>query len=105
MCTRYSRAYLRHLFATGEFLSVVLNSIHTPAELGLGELADRLGDGHLRTVPATDLARRHVGRPLPNVCLLGALAALTGRVTRGSLADAVRERFSEKGAQGNVAAL
>jgi len=27
-CTRYSRAYLRHLFASGEPLGATLNSIH-----------------------------------------------------------------------------
>jgi queuine tRNA-ribosyltransferase len=31
VCRRYSRAYLRHLFATGEFLAMVLNSIHNLA--------------------------------------------------------------------------
>ena len=31
VCTRYSRAYLRHLFATGELLAQVLNSIHNVA--------------------------------------------------------------------------
>ena len=33
------------------------------------------------TVPATELAREHLGRPLPNAALLGAFAALTGVVT------------------------
>ena len=28
MCRRYTRAYLRHLFASGEPLSATLNSIH-----------------------------------------------------------------------------
>jgi queuine tRNA-ribosyltransferase len=28
VCRRYSRAYLRHLFATGEILGQVLNTIH-----------------------------------------------------------------------------
>ncbi len=31
VCTRYSRAYLRHLFASGEPLAAVLNSIHNLA--------------------------------------------------------------------------
>jgi queuine tRNA-ribosyltransferase len=31
VCRRYTRAYLRHLFATGEFLGIVLNSIHNLA--------------------------------------------------------------------------
>ena len=33
------------------------------------------------TVPATELAREHLGRPLPNAALLGAFAALTGVVS------------------------
>ena len=28
VCRRYSRAYLRHLYATGEFLSLILNTHH-----------------------------------------------------------------------------
>jgi len=31
VCRRYSRAYLRHLFASGEPLSGVLNSVHNLA--------------------------------------------------------------------------
>jgi queuine tRNA-ribosyltransferase len=31
VCRRYSRAYLRHLFATGEALAITLNSIHNIA--------------------------------------------------------------------------
>jgi len=31
VCRRYTRAYLRHLFASGEPLSAVLNSVHNLA--------------------------------------------------------------------------
>jgi len=31
VCQRYTRAYLRHLFTTGEALSAILNSIHNLA--------------------------------------------------------------------------
>ena len=43
--------------------------------------ARRRGSGRSAslTVPATELAREHLGRPLPNAALLGAFAALTGR--------------------------
>lgn len=84
---------------------VLINSVRTPAELGLDDLVAQVGETHLRCVPATDLARRHVGRPMPNVCLLGALAALTGCVGRRSLEAAVGERFPERVAAANVAAL
>ena len=84
---------------------VLINSVRTPSELGLADLVAQVGESQIRCVPATDLARRHVGRPLPNVCLLGALAALTGQVTRDSLESAVHERFPERIAAANVVAL
>ena len=34
-----------------------------------------------RTVPATEIALQHVGRPLPNAALLGGFAALTGQIS------------------------
>jgi pyruvate ferredoxin oxidoreductase gamma subunit len=84
---------------------VLINSIRTADELGLADLVTQVGAAQIRCVPATDLARRHIGRPLPNVCLLGALAALTGQVARSSIETAVRERFPERIATANVVAL
>ncbi len=68
---------------------VLVNSTRTPSELGLDHLPARVV-----TVPAADLARRRLGRPLPNTCLLGALAGLTGVVDLPALQLAMRERFS-----------
>ncbi|MER7187027.1 2-oxoacid:acceptor oxidoreductase family protein [Streptomyces hyaluromycini] len=45
------------------------------------------------TVPATALALRHAGRPVPGAVLPGGLAALTGCVTIDSPAAAVQDRF------------
>jgi pyruvate ferredoxin oxidoreductase gamma subunit len=56
------------------------------------------------TVPATELAMRHVGRPVPNAALLGAFAAVTGRLRLESVLTAIRERFPQRIAEGNVAA-
>src|SRR5687768_10680961 len=44
---------------------VLVNSGHAPEALGLAELAVALPPGHLRSVPASELAMQHVGRPLP----------------------------------------
>jgi pyruvate ferredoxin oxidoreductase gamma subunit len=60
--------------------------------------------GHVRTLPASDIARDHLGRPLPGPVLLGALAALTGAVPLACLTAAVRERFEGALAEGNAAA-
>ena len=56
------------------------------------------------TVPATELALKHVGRPLPNAALLGGFAALSGRISLDAVAAAIAEKFSGKLAEGNVAA-
>jgi len=83
---------------------VLINSSRGFAELGLGDWVERLPPGHARCVPATDLARQHLGRPLPNAALLGGLAGLTGAVTLDSLGAALRERFSAPVADRNLAA-
>ena len=83
---------------------VLLNSAHRSSELGLADLEARLGAGRVRAVPATELAREHLGRPLPNAVLLGAFAALTGVVSIASIAMAIGERFSGAAADGNIRA-
>jgi pyruvate ferredoxin oxidoreductase gamma subunit len=83
---------------------VLINSTHAPDRLGLGDLIDAHAPGHVVTVPASGLARDHTGRPLPNVCLLGAFAALTGAVSLASIEIAVRARFSGSLAEDNIGA-
>jgi pyruvate ferredoxin oxidoreductase gamma subunit len=72
---------------------VLLNTARTLDSLGLLDLVARLEPDHVVTVPATEIARKHLGRPLPNAALLGAFAAVTGRVSLDSVCRAVRERF------------
>jgi pyruvate ferredoxin oxidoreductase gamma subunit len=55
-------------------------------------------------VPATELAVKHVGRPLPNAALLGGFAAVTGLLELDSVAAAIRDRFSGRVAESNVSA-
>jgi pyruvate ferredoxin oxidoreductase gamma subunit len=83
---------------------VLLNSSRGLAELGISDLAARLPQGHVVTVSATDIARQHTGRPLANAALLGAIAALTGVVSLGAVARAVRERFPGRVGTANAAA-
>jgi pyruvate ferredoxin oxidoreductase gamma subunit len=78
---------------------VLINSTRSFAELGLEELEL---PGRRMTVPATDLAREHLGRPLPNAVLLGGFAAISGAVTLDAVAAAIREKFKGKLADGNV---
>ena len=83
---------------------LLLNSAHSLAELGLGEIAERLPEGQALTVPASEIARRNLGRPLPNAALLGGFAALTGRLALESVQEAIRERFPGAAGEGNAAA-
>lgn len=82
---------------------LLVNSAKSVHQLGIGEIAARLRPERLITVPATDVARETVGRPLPNAVLLGGFAALTGVISLESLSAAIRATFSGNVADGNVA--
>ena len=83
---------------------VLINTSRSFEALGLAEFARTLRAERLRTVPATELALKHVGRPLPNAALLGGFAAMSGRISLDSVAAAIHEKFEGKVAEGNVAA-
>jgi pyruvate ferredoxin oxidoreductase gamma subunit len=83
---------------------LLVNTSRTLEELGLAELADRLDVRRVATVPATELAREHLGRPLPNAALLGGFAALTGQVSLAAVLRAIRERFPGDVGEGNARA-
>lgn len=80
---------------------LLINTEQALGELGIEELAERLPPGRLVAVPATELAREHLGRPLPNAVLLGGFAALTKVVSLSALAAAIGERFVGALAEGN----
>ena len=83
---------------------ILINSSRSFDELGLGELVTRFRHDRVLTVPATELAREHLGRPIPNVVLLGGFAALSGLISLDSIVAAVREKFAGEVANKNVAA-
>jgi len=83
---------------------LLLNTMRTPQELGLGNAVEMLPPGHVVTVHATELAMEHVGKPVSNVPLLGAFAALTGLITLDAVVAAIEERFSGPLARSNAAA-
>jgi pyruvate ferredoxin oxidoreductase gamma subunit len=83
---------------------ILINTTRSFDELGLGEFVTGFNASHLCTVPATELALQHVGRPVPNAALLGGFAAISGRISLESVAAAIRDTFSGKLAETNVAA-
>jgi pyruvate ferredoxin oxidoreductase gamma subunit len=83
---------------------LLVNTNRSFADLHLDAIVAKLSRGHAVTVPATELALKHVGRPVPNAALLGAFAALTGVVRLESVAKAIREEFPGKVGDANIAA-
>ncbi|HVO04752.1 MAG TPA: 2-oxoacid:acceptor oxidoreductase family protein [Candidatus Cybelea sp.] len=83
---------------------VLINSARRAEALGLGDLVRRIPPDHLLTVPASELAATHLGRPLPNAALLGGFAAFAGLVHMASIAAAIGEKFKGGVAAANIAA-
>ena len=83
---------------------ILVNSTKSFDELGLGGFARGVQHYRLQSLPATDLAIKHVGRPVPNAALLGGFAAVTGVITLVSVIAAIRQKFPSVVAEKNVAA-
>jgi pyruvate ferredoxin oxidoreductase gamma subunit len=83
---------------------VLINSKRSFHDLGLADIEKRYRHERLITVPATEIALKHLGRPLPNAVLLGGFAALSGLITLDAVSHAIGEKFSGKVAASNVAA-
>jgi pyruvate ferredoxin oxidoreductase gamma subunit len=88
----------------GEGGYVLINTSRSLEDLGLGEFAGGFGPGRLLTVPASEIADRQLGRPLPNTALLGAFAAMTGAVTLQAVVRAIAQKFSGEIADRNMLA-
>jgi pyruvate ferredoxin oxidoreductase gamma subunit len=83
---------------------ILINSARTFDELGLSEFTRDFAPERLCTVPGTEIALKHVGRPVPNAALLGGFAAVSGQIRLASVVAAIREKFPRAVAEGNVAA-
>jgi pyruvate ferredoxin oxidoreductase gamma subunit len=59
----------------------------------------------LKPVAGTRIAMDVIGRPIPNMVMVGAFAGLTGLVSLESIQAAVKERFSGKVGDLNVEAV
>ena len=83
---------------------IVLNSVRDFHAVGLDEITRKLPARHCCTVAATEIAMRHVGRPVPNAALLGAFVALSGLLDLESVIKAIRAKFSSDVGEKNAAA-
>lgn len=83
---------------------VLLNTARTLEALNAGDALRTFSAERFCTVPATELALKHVGRPVPNAALLGGFAALSGVIKLESVSAAIRDKFSGALAEQNIAA-
>ena len=83
---------------------ILINTTRSLEALGVGEFVKDFHAERICTVPATEIALKHVGRPLPNAALLGGFAALSNRISVESVVAAIHEKFSGKVAKANAAA-
>ncbi len=88
----------------GADVRLLINSTRPAADLGIEDFTRKLQPDAVQTVPATELALQHVGRPVPNAALLGGFAALSGLVTIDAVEAAIKDRFPGPVAAGNAAA-
>lgn len=82
----------------------LINTSRSVQELRDDGLLDGAQGERVITVPASEIAREHVGRPLPNAALLGAAAAYTGLLNIESVEDAIHQRFHGRLGDSNAAA-
>ncbi len=84
--------------------TILINTSRTFGELGLEDFVKDFPPERLCAVPATEIAMKRIGRPVPNAALLGAFAAATGLISLESVGKAVREKFPAKIAEANILA-
>ena len=84
--------------------TVLINSTRSLEELRIEVLLTRFPSERLWTVPASEIARRHLGRPMPNAALIGGFAAITGRIRLASVQKAICEKFHGRIGDANASA-
>ena len=82
---------------------LLVNSTSSLEELGLGEFVATLRLDRRLSMPASEIAREHIGLPMPDAALVGGFAALSGCVSLDAVASSIRERFPGQTGDGDVA--
>lgn len=83
---------------------ILINSTRTFDELNIADFVAGFPPHHVCDVGATELAIKHVNRPVPNAALLGGFAAISGQLRMESVAKAILEKFPGTVGEANVAA-
>jgi len=83
---------------------ILINSRRNVQDLGVADFVATFPAGHVAVVGASELALKHVGRPLPNAALLGGFAALSSEIELNSVTEAIMEKFKGSVGDANAAA-
>ncbi len=83
---------------------ILINSTRSFEELGIQDFVTKFPAHHICVVNATELAMKHVNRPVPNAALLGGFAAISGQLHMTSVAEAILGKFPGSIGEANVAA-
>ena len=83
---------------------ILVNSNKNFEELGVKDAIKKIPKKHACCVPATEIAIKHMGRPMPNAVLLGGFAAMSGQLAFKSVEKAIQSKFSGKIGDGNISA-
>ena len=83
---------------------ILVNSRRSIDDLGIADFVAGFPARHVCVVGATELALKHVGRPVPNAVLLGGFAAISGQIQFKSVEKAIGDKFSGAVGAANVAA-
>jgi len=83
---------------------ILINSTRSFEELGIADFMAKFPAHHVCDVGATELAMKHVNRPVPNAALLGGFAAVSNTLHMESVAKAIKQKFPGPVGDANVAA-
>lgn len=84
---------------------VLINSRKSAQMLGVEDAVKHLPEGHVVSVPATDLALKYLKRPTPNTVLLGAFTAIREDLfDMSGVEKAILEKFPGKVGEMNITA-
>lgn len=83
---------------------ILINSRQSFEALGIAEFVAKFPAHHVCDVGATELAMKHVKRPVPNAALLGGFAAISQQLHMDSVTKAIMEKFPGAMGEANVAA-
>jgi pyruvate ferredoxin oxidoreductase gamma subunit len=82
---------------------VLINSTRTVEALHLTDFLSGHPGVQVHSIPASDLALKHMGRPFANIGMVAGYAALTGEISMPSVNQAIKDKFPGGMGELNVA--